>query len=81
MAFLAFGIEVLFTTSNFQCCLEFRSSSRKVREDDTGGAELLKGSCVPLVTPKLSQHFPQGGPSSERSLQGREGRKVVLVSE
>lgn len=29
-----------FTTGDFQCCLEFKSASKKeVREDDAGGAE------------------------------------------
>lgn len=58
MTFLVFGIEVPLPPVTFQCCQEFRTASKKdVREDDTGGAELLKGSCLLLVTPKTSQNL------------------------
>lgn len=59
-----------FTTSNFQCCLEFRTASKKdVREDDTEGAQLLKGSCLLLVSPKLLLVNLGGCPRHSTSLQ------------
>lgn len=42
-----------FTSTNFQCCLELVSTSKKdVKENVTGRDELLKGSGLQLVGPE-----------------------------